>query len=78
MVFWAINYKNFGGKNGVLGMVYLCGVYFVMGFAEWAWAKWDQDFENWWLGLVGKTNTQWDSLLLSLFTFAGWGIALLA
>lgn len=76
IIFWSTNYKKFGGKNGVLGIVYLAGVLCVMGFFEWAWSKWDQDIENWWLNLIGEKKLQWDVTILSLITILGWVVAL--
>lgn len=76
MIFWATNYTKFGGKNGVLGLVYLAGVYCVMGFSEWAWNQWDQDFQNWWLELIGASNSEWDTPLASLFVVIAWVVAI--
>lgn len=78
MVFWGLNYSKFGGKNGVLGLVYLSGVFCVMGFAEWAWNKWGENFENWWLKKIGGKNTQWDTTVCTLICFVGWLTALVA
>jgi len=41
MVFWAANYWKYGGENGVLGVFYLSGAYYVLGFCNWAWNRWD-------------------------------------
>lgn len=71
-----MNYVRFGGKNGVLGMIYLSGVYCVVGFCEWAWNKWDQDIENFILDLLGEKIGSWDGFIVALVTLAGWGIAL--
>lgn len=77
MIFWSTNYTKWGGKNGVLGMIYLSGIYFIMGFAEWAWNKWDQDFENWWLEKIGGKSSQWDATILSLLCLVGWLFSIL-
>jgi phosphotransferase system glucose/maltose/N-acetylglucosamine-specific IIC component len=76
MVFLAANYTKFGGKNGVLGMIYLSGVYCVMGFGEWAWNKWDEDFVNWWIETIGGKDSPWDLVIAGLFCLVGWLISI--
>lgn len=72
IVFWATNYSKFGGKNGVLGVIYLSCVYGLMGLCDWAWNKWDTKFENWWLEKIGGKDSKWDTTVCALITLIGW------
>ena len=56
IIFWALNFKEFGGTNGVLGVVYLAGMYNIFGVANWVWNKWEPLFIKWWLELLGGND----------------------
>jgi hypothetical protein len=72
IVFWATNFKNFGAKNGTLGLVYLTAVDAFLGFAEWAWSRWDDKFTNWWLRIIGGKTSEWDATILACVAIIGW------
>ena len=78
MIFWSTNYSKFGGKNGVLGVFYLCVLYFFLGFADYAWHKWDQDIVQWWIDFIGIKRITYDCFFINIFTILSWVLSIYA